>query len=89
VKREEDPPPVQLVAEPPPSGIPAFTASATPRSSGPSGGRKVGDRVMVRWGGTCYASRILAVHGPGSYLITYDGYGHSWDETVGESRICK
>jgi hypothetical protein len=43
----------------------------------------------VNWKGKCYASRILSVPRPGSYFITYEGYSHSWDETVDESRICK
>jgi hypothetical protein len=90
VKQDEDPPPVTLRAEPPPTGLPPFTPSATPHVAAPSAaGRRVGDHVSVRWHGTCYAARILGVPSPGSYLITYDGYGHSWDETVGENRICK
>lgn len=52
-------------------------------------GRKQGDRVQVRWKGKCYAARILSVATGGMYFITYEGYAHSWDETVGESRICK
>lgn len=52
-------------------------------------GRKQGDRVQVRWKGQCYAARILSVAKGGTYFITYEGYAHSWDETIGESRICK
>jgi hypothetical protein len=90
VKQEEDPPPVKLVADPPPTGLPAFQPSAAPHVAAPSAaGRRVGDHVSVRWHGTCYAARILGVPSSGSYLITYEGYGHSWDETVSESRICK
>jgi hypothetical protein len=98
VKQEEDPPAVTVVADPPPSGLPAFQPSAAPHVAAPgapapgvpaAGGRRAGDHVRVRWQGTCYAAHILRVQGPGSYLITYEGYSHSWDETVGENRICK
>jgi hypothetical protein len=90
VKQEEDPPQVTVVADPPPSGLPPFQPSAAPHVAAPSSpGRHVGDHVMVRWQGTCYAAHILRVQGPGSYFITYERYSHGWDETVGESRICK
>ena len=90
VKADEDPPPVKLVVDPPPSGMPAFTATAAPRAAVASTeGRRAGDHVRVRWGGTCYAARITSVASPGAYRITYDGYSHAWDETIGESRICK
>jgi hypothetical protein len=59
-----------------------------PRSPAESS-RRAGESVSVRWKGSCYPARILRVTGPGAYLVTYDGYAHSWDETVGESRICK
>lgn len=73
-------PPVQTAAAPVPAPAPA-----------PVGGplRRAGDRVNVRWKGKCYAARILSVPKPGAYFITYEGYNHSWDETVGETRICK
>jgi hypothetical protein len=67
-------------------GAAADTAAPAP-VAGPT--RKVGDRISVRWKGSCYASRILSVAKPGVYFITYEGYAHSWDETIGESRICK
>jgi hypothetical protein len=66
--------PTAIAAAPAPAGVPA---------------RKVGDRISVRWKGSCYASKILSVAKPGVYFITYEGYAHSWDETIGESRICK
>ena len=63
--------------------------SDAPAASGAVGAaRKAGDRVNVRWKGRCYPARILKVAKPGTYFITYEGYSHSWDETVGDNRIC-
>lgn len=70
------------------AGLPG--ALGLPSNPGQQGAlRKQGDRVQVRWKGQCYAARILSVAKGGMYFITYEGYAHSWDETVGESRICK
>jgi hypothetical protein len=46
----------------------------------------VGSAVRVLWRGKWYAARVLNVS-KGQYLITYDGYDHSWDEWVGSGRI--
>jgi hypothetical protein len=87
----EPPPPTELTADPTPSGAPAL-APGSPTARRPvganTGARRVGDHLSVSWKGSCYPARILAVAGPGSYLITYEGYDHSWDETIGEGRVC-
>ena len=72
------------------SPVAAATGLTTAVAPAPAGGpgRKVGDRISVRWKGSCYASRILSVAKPGVYFITYEGYDHSWDETITEGRIC-
>jgi hypothetical protein len=96
VREDDEPAPVALTEEPPPSGPPAFSGAPPAPNRAPMavgaaapGSRRAGDHVRVRWHGTCYAARILRPNGAGAYLITYDGYNHSCDETVGESRICK
>ncbi len=73
------PPPATETAPPPPPPAPAPVSF---------GGRKVGDTISVMWKGKCYAARITAVPAPGTYRITYVGYSSSWDETIGESRVC-
>jgi hypothetical protein len=54
-----------------------------------TGRRRVGDRVEVNWKGTCYAARIVRIPEAGSYLITYEGYARSWDETIQDDRFCR
>ena len=49
---------------------------------------KVGERIQVEWKGDCYPARIVKVVRPGAYFITYEGYDHSWDETITKGRIC-
>jgi hypothetical protein len=66
----------------------AAVDDAPPPARRTSSGRRVGDRVDVRWNGTCYAARILQADGRG-YLITYEGYARSWDETIQEDRFCR
>jgi hypothetical protein len=89
---EPSPPPLVTVAADPTPSAPA-AADSTPPAPRPltpgSTGRRAGQRVQVRWKGNCYPAHIVSVPRPGAYFITYDGYDHSWDETVGESRICK
>lgn len=74
-----------------PIGVTTAIGAANTVAPAPVGGptRKVGDRISVRWKGSCYPSRILSAPKPGVYFITYEGYAHSWDETIGEGRICK
>jgi hypothetical protein len=48
---------------------------------------KYGERVRVEWHGQIYNATITGIVGQERYRITYDGYGHEWDETVGLSRI--
>lgn len=89
---EPEPPPLtKLTADPTPTTPAAVESAPAARRplGGSTSGRRAGDHVSVRWKGSCYAARILSVAGPGAYFITYEGYDHSWDETVGESRICK
>jgi hypothetical protein len=94
---EASPPPdVTLTPDPqPPGAAPADSAPAVPHHVTPAQqgvaapGRRAGQRVQVEWHGKCYAARIVSVPRPGAYFITYEGYDHSWDETVGENRICK
>jgi hypothetical protein len=48
---------------------------------------KLNDRVRVEWHGQIYSATITGVVGNEQYRVTYDGYGHEWDEIVGLSRI--
>lgn len=48
---------------------------------------KLNDRVRVEWHGQIYSATISGIVGPEQYRVTYDGYGHEWDEIVGLSRI--
>lgn len=52
-----------------------------------SGGRKVGDKVMVEWKGSNYPAVITEVPEKGHYKIHYTGYDNSWDEVVTDARI--
>jgi hypothetical protein len=44
------------------------------------------DGVRILYGDTWYPGRIEAVDGQ-LYTISYDGYGDSWNETVGPDRL--
>ncbi len=46
----------------------------------------VGDAVNIDWKGKLYPGKILEVK-PGSYLVSYDGYGTEWNETVKPERL--
>jgi hypothetical protein len=48
---------------------------------------KMGERVRVEWHGRIYGAQITGIVGQEKYRVTYDGYGHEWDEIVGLSRI--
>jgi hypothetical protein len=50
-------------------------------------GFKVGDKVQVEWHGSWYKATVIGVPGKDSWRIHYDGYGDSYDENVGPSRI--
>ncbi len=81
-------------------GSPSSQEVPTAAPAGPTGlglspgapatviGPKTGDRIQVRWKGTCYAAKILKVAAGPSYFITYEGYDHSWDETITPARLC-
>ncbi len=46
----------------------------------------VGEKTKVEWKGSWYPATVLKVNGDQCF-IHYDGYGDSWDEWVGPSRI--
>ncbi len=48
---------------------------------------KLNDHVRVEWHGQIYPAMITGIVGQEKYRVTYDGYGHEWDEIVGLSRI--
>jgi hypothetical protein len=48
---------------------------------------KMGDHVRVEWHGQIYPATISGIVGQEKYRVSYDGYGHEWDEIVGLSRI--
>ena len=45
-----------------------------------------GQAVLCEWRGRWWRARVLEVQ-PGGYLVHYDGYSSSWDETVGADRL--
>lgn len=47
---------------------------------------KKGDAVQIEWKSKWYNGKILEVKGD-QYLISYDGYDASWNETVGSERL--
>jgi DNA-directed RNA polymerase subunit RPC12/RpoP len=47
----------------------------------------VGSEVVVHWGSQWWDAHVIATPGPEQWLIRYDGWSESWDETVGPSRI--
>src|SRR5882757_4455300 len=46
----------------------------------------VGAPVEVLWSGTWFKGKVVAVE-QGKWKISYDGYGSSWNESVGPDRI--
>jgi len=48
---------------------------------------KMGDHVRVEWHGQIYPATVSGIVGQEKYRVSYDGYGHEWDEIVGLSRI--
>src|SRR4051812_11150844 len=65
VMEDDYPPRVTLKPDPPPSGLPRVVPPPA------VAGRRAGDRVSVRYGGTCYPARIVSAPRPGTYFITY------------------
>lgn len=47
---------------------------------------KIGEKVEIEWKKQWYPATIVNVNG-GSHLVTYNGYGHDWDEWVTYKRI--
>lgn len=47
---------------------------------------KKGDAVQIEWKSKWYNGKIIEVKGD-QYLISYDGYDASWNETVGAERL--
>lgn len=47
----------------------------------------VGMHVLVQWSDRWWAASVLAVLPDGRAMITYDGYGSGWDESVGLDRV--
>ncbi len=48
---------------------------------------KLNDHVRVEWHGQIYPARVTGIVGQEKYRVSYDGYGHEWDEIVGLARI--
>jgi hypothetical protein len=48
---------------------------------------KMGDHMRVEWHGQIYPATVSGIVGQEKYRVSYDGYGHEWDEIVGLSRI--
>jgi hypothetical protein len=48
---------------------------------------KQGEHVRVEWHGQLYTATITGIVGQEKYRVSYDGYGHEWDEIVGLARI--
>lgn len=61
---------------------PASRPAPTAGSHGPAAGA----HVRILWSGSWYPGRVLRVDGD-RYLVSYDGYGSSWDEWVDASRL--
>lgn len=55
----------------------------------PSAGSRfsAGQPVLCEWRGQWWPASVLEVLGDDLYLIHYDGYSSSWDETVNASRL--
>ena len=52
-------------------------------------GYGVGEAILVKWGGQWWPGRIERVVSEGAWEISYDGWGKSWNETVGKSRLAR
>jgi hypothetical protein len=61
------------------------TAVDAPSQQG-VGGYVVGQAVLCEWRGRWWPASVLEVNA-GLYLIHYDGYSSSWDESVGPERL--
>lgn len=46
-----------------------------------------GTAVWVEWQRRWWKATVVRVETPSAWHIHYDGWGHSWDETVGPDRI--
>ncbi len=71
-----------VVAPEPPAKVRATAMKAAQKNQ-----YKLSDHVRVEWHGQVYPATISGIVGPEKYRVTYDGYGHEWDEIVGLSRI--
>lgn len=77
----QPPPPVTIQPAPAPQPLPLANQPLKSRL-------KIGGQVEVLWKGTWYPSTIKQVGAKGAkYYIHYNGYGNSWDEWVGLTRI--
>jgi len=47
---------------------------------------KKGDKIQILWESKWYNGKIEEIKGD-KYLVSYDGYDASWNETVGAERI--
>ena len=65
---------------------PAAAAPAAPPAA-PAVRFPAGSAVEVLWSGTWYAATVREALGEDRWRIGYDGFGASWDETVGADRI--
>lgn len=72
----------QVVAPEPPAKVRAKAMKAAQTNQ-----YKLNDHVRVEWHGQIYPATITGIVGQEKYRVTYDGYGHEWDEIVGLSRI--
>lgn len=61
--------------------------SPSERESGPGSAFPVGAKVHVEWRGQWWPATVREVVGADRWLVHYDGWSSSWDETVGRSRI--
>jgi hypothetical protein len=48
---------------------------------------QVGAKVYVEWQGRWWRASVREIVAPGRWLVHYDGWARSWDETVGPERI--
>jgi hypothetical protein len=48
-------------------------------------GARAGGALLVEWKGSFWKAHVLGVE-RGQLTISYDGYGHEWDETIDRSR---
>ena len=78
----QSPPPPDRVARA--SGVPSRPSAQAVVSP-----YKAGDRVRVRWRGSVYKARVIAVVAADRFLVHYDGHESAWDEIVPIERIVK